>query len=100
MRYEKMNVNVKDVSETKARIQELIKILEGSTCEKLHVEELKEILEKVGAPDNQAFFSQYEDIWDDAADALMFAGVSVDECSCDPLRRHIPKDKQVSDPDS
>ena len=90
-------VDVTNVSETKAKLNDLIKEAESETCSQTGLEELQTILEKIGA--NQELMPKYEDIWDDAADALMLAGITADQCSCDPLRKHVPKYKEKTQPD-
>ncbi|HUY00912.1 MAG TPA: hypothetical protein VMV49_15225 [Candidatus Deferrimicrobium sp.] len=85
-------MDLKNIKETKELIKSLIKEVEAPGCEGKKIKELKEILEQIGK--NSDLYAQYQDIYSDAADALMFAGISADECSCDPLRKHIPIDKE------
>ena len=68
-------------------------LLKGSNCATDDIDELKQILEAIGS--NENLFQKYKDIYDDAADRLMFAGVDADACKCDPLRKHIPSDKST-----
>ncbi len=84
-------MNLENVTETKELITELMAEVEKSGCDSKRINDLKEVLESIG--NNPGLFVKYEDIYDDAADALMFAGVSADACKCDPLRKHIPSEK-------
>lgn len=84
-------MDYENVIATKKFIEELVADVEKPGCDGKRVTELKETLEFIGS--NPDLFAKYEDIYDDAADALMLAGVSSDECSCDPLRKHTPADK-------
>lgn len=86
-----MKVNTENVSETKKRIKELISELEKETCGELLINEMKDILESIGQDDE--LYKKYTDIYDEAADALMLAGIDAESCRCDPLRKHIPHNK-------
>ncbi|MHA1145663.1 MAG: hypothetical protein ACTSRW_13060 [Candidatus Helarchaeota archaeon] len=93
-----MKLDLNNVNETKARLKDLITLAEKQTCDQINIDELKQILEEIGA--SSELMVKYEDIYDDAADALMLAGITAEECSCDPLRKHIPKDKEKLDPNA
>jgi DNA-binding transcriptional regulator GbsR (MarR family) len=86
-----MKINPENVNETKKRIKELIPELEKQSCGELLINEMKEILEAIGG--DEKLYKQYSDIYDDAADALMFAGIEAESCKCDPLRKHVPHNK-------
>ncbi len=85
-------MNIENIEATKEHLKDLIKDVEQPGCESKRIDELKEILEAIG--NDATIYAKYEDIYDAAADALMLAGISAEECSCDPLRKHIPKDKE------
>ena len=84
-------MDLTNIEATKNLIEELVAEVEKPGCDNKRITELKDILEEIGKDSN--LYSKYRDIYDDAADALMLAGVSADECSCDPLRKHTPADK-------
>lgn len=86
-------LNIENIEATKKKIKELMKDLEKPGCDNLRVNELKEILEKIGS--NKALFPKYQDVYDEAADSLMLAGIQADACKCDPLRQHVPIDKKT-----
>ncbi|MHA1268156.1 MAG: hypothetical protein ACTSPY_00090 [Candidatus Helarchaeota archaeon] len=86
-----MIVNPENIEETKKRITELMKLLKGSSCDTSDMDELKEILEIIGQ--DPELYKKYNDIYDDAADRLIYAGVDSASCKCDPLRNRIPRDK-------
>ncbi|MHA1652188.1 MAG: hypothetical protein ACTSYB_18555 [Candidatus Helarchaeota archaeon] len=86
-------VNIENVEDTKKYITELIKEVEKMGCDNKKISELKEILEEIGG--YKRLYSKYEDIYSEAADALMLAGISAEDCKCDPLRKHIPLDKKT-----
>ncbi|MDD1779179.1 MAG: hypothetical protein LUQ65_13510 [Candidatus Helarchaeota archaeon] len=85
-------LNVENVTETKKEIKQLMAELDEPGCERKNVDKLKEILEKIGS--NSKLMAKYKDIYENAADALMTAGITAADCKCDPLRKHIPLDKQ------
>lgn len=87
-----MKLNPKDINSTKKRIKELMIELGKKSCNTNLIDEMKEILEIIGQ-DND-LYEKYLDIYDEAADSLMFAGIEAEECVCDPLRKHIPKSKE------
>jgi DNA-binding transcriptional regulator GbsR (MarR family) len=84
-------MDIKNIEETKKLIKSLMDEIEAPGCENKRINELKDILEKIGK--NSTLYAKYQDIYSDAADTLMFAGVTADQCSCDPLRKHTPIDK-------
>jgi 4-hydroxy-3-methylbut-2-enyl diphosphate reductase IspH len=86
-------LNVENVPETKNLIRQLMAELDEPGCESKNVNKLKEILEKIGS--NSKLMAKYKDIYNNAADALMTAGISAADCKCDPLRKHIPSDKKA-----
>ena len=90
-------VDVNNIAETKTRLKDLISEAEKESCADSNLNELKSLLEDIGA--NSELMPKYEDIWDDAADALMLAGITAEQCSCDPLKKHVPKDKTKTTPD-
>lgn len=87
-------MKLENVTETKNLIKQLMAELDKPGCESKNVTELKEILEKIGS--NSKLMAKYKDIYDQAADALMMAGITAADCKCDPLKKHIPSDKKVS----
>ncbi|MHA1266427.1 MAG: hypothetical protein ACTSRS_14430 [Candidatus Helarchaeota archaeon] len=86
-------LNLENIVETKKVIQRLMANLESEECNSNLIAELKGILEKIGS--DPKLYSQYEDIYSDAADVLILAGVSAEDCKCDPLRKHTPVDKTI-----
>ncbi len=86
-------IDIENVEVTRKYIMDLIKELEKMGCDDKKISELKEILEEIGG--NKRLYSKYEDIYSEAADALMLAGISAEDCKCDPLRKHIPLDKKT-----
>jgi DNA-binding transcriptional regulator GbsR (MarR family) len=85
-------LNVENVDETKKEIKRLMAELDEPGCESKNVDALKDILEKIGS--NNKLMAKYKDVYNTAADALMMAGISATDCKCDPLRKHIPTNKQ------
>lgn len=67
--------------------------LEEQGCNSQRVDDLKEILEKIG--NKPKLLAKYKDIYNAAADALMLGGVQASDCKCDPLRNHIPDNKKI-----
>ncbi|TFG04879.1 MAG: hypothetical protein EU536_03540 [Promethearchaeota archaeon] len=86
-------MNIENIAETKKYLQELMSDVEKPGCDNKRIDELKNVLEKIG--NNPVIYAKYQDIYPDVADALMFAGVSADDCKCDPLRNHTPVDKRI-----
>ena len=81
-----------NVPETKSLIKQLMAELNEPGCDSKNVDKLKEVLEKIGS--NSKLMAKYKDIYNDAADALMASGITAADCKCDPLRKHVPLDKQ------
>ncbi|MBD3230375.1 MAG: hypothetical protein GF329_19505 [Candidatus Lokiarchaeota archaeon] len=92
-----MKINPENIDKTKKRIKELMVELKKESCNKELINEMKEILETIGQDSD--LYKKYSDIYDDAADSLMFAGVEAEECVCDPLRKHVPKSKEANIPE-
>lgn len=85
-------MNVENVDATKKEIKRLMAELDEPGCERKNVDALKDILETIGS--NTKLMKNFKDIYSQAADALMTAGITASDCKCDPLRKHIPSDKR------
>ena len=84
-----IEMNLEDIEATKIHIKKLMRVLANSECDSKILTELKEILEKIG--NNPQLLVHYEDIYDEAADALMFANMNSEEynCKCNVFKKNI-----------
>ncbi|MHA1380893.1 MAG: hypothetical protein ACTSRG_21210 [Candidatus Helarchaeota archaeon] len=81
-------MDLKDKASVEKTVKSLIKDVQKENCTKNEYEQLGSILNQI------ANFPEYQDLYDEAADELIEAGVDLEKCGCDPITKKIPADKE------
>ena len=88
-----MRMDLKNRKEVENKVNSLIKELKKADCTELTYKEMGDLLNQI------AQMPEYEDLYDEAADELIMAGINLEKCGCDPIRGKIPADKEKLIPD-